>query len=143
MIRAAVLGADVSKSRSPAIHRAAFRALGVRGTYEAISVDAAGFDALVAGLRAKGFRYLNVTIPHKHAADALADARGLRGPRLGRREHAPLRAAGPGPARPRPAPRTPTAPGCWRRSRTSASSRAARASSWWAQAAPRPARSRP
>ena len=76
MIRAAVLGADVSKSRSPAIHRAAFRALGVRGTYEALSVDAAGFDALVAELGARGFRYLNVTIPHKHAADALADARG-------------------------------------------------------------------
>ena len=39
MIRAAVLGADVSKSRSPAIHRAAFRALRVEGTYEALSVD--------------------------------------------------------------------------------------------------------
>jgi len=76
LIRAAVLGADVSKSRSPAIHRAAFRALGVRGTYEALSVEAAGFDALVATLRARGFRYLNVTIPYKHAADALADARG-------------------------------------------------------------------
>jgi shikimate dehydrogenase len=76
VIRAAVLGADVSKSRSPAIHRAAFRALRVRGTYEALSVDAAGFDALVASLRARGYRYLNVTIPHKHAADALANARG-------------------------------------------------------------------
>jgi shikimate dehydrogenase len=76
VIRAAVLGADVSKSRSPAIHRAAFRALGVRGTYEALSVDAAGFDALVADLRARGYRYVNVTIPHKHAAAALARARG-------------------------------------------------------------------
>jgi shikimate dehydrogenase len=76
VIRAAVLGADVSKSRSPAIHRAAFRALGVRGTYEALSVDDAGFGGLVADLRARGFRYLNVTIPHKAAADALADARG-------------------------------------------------------------------
>jgi len=76
VIRAAVLGADVSKSRSPAIHRAAFRALGLPGTYEALSVDAAGFAALVAELRARGFRYLNVTIPHKRAADALADTRG-------------------------------------------------------------------
>ena len=76
MIRAAVLGADVSKSRSPAIHAAAFRALRVRGTYEALSVDAAGFEALVAELRAQGFRYLNVTIPHKRAAAELADARG-------------------------------------------------------------------
>lgn len=76
MIRAAVLGADVSKSRSPAIHEAAFRALGVRGAYEALSVDAAGFDALVAELRAAGYRYLNVTIPHKVAAARLADTRG-------------------------------------------------------------------
>jgi shikimate dehydrogenase len=75
-IRAAVLGADVSKSRSPAIHNAAFRALGLRGAYEAFSVDAAGFDALVADLRTRGFRYVNVTIPHKAAAAALADARG-------------------------------------------------------------------
>jgi shikimate dehydrogenase len=76
VIRAAVLGADVSKSRSPAIHRAAFRALGVRGTYEALSVDAADFEGLVAELGARGFRYLNVTIPHKGAADELADSRG-------------------------------------------------------------------
>jgi shikimate dehydrogenase len=76
VILAAVLGADVSKSRSPAIHNAAFRALGVRGAYEARSVDAAGFDALVAELRASGYRYLNVTIPHKVAAARLADTRG-------------------------------------------------------------------
>jgi len=76
VIRAAVLGADVSKSRSPAIHNAAFRALGVDGEYGAISVAPAGFDALVADLRAQGYRYLNVTIPHKAAAFALADQHG-------------------------------------------------------------------
>jgi shikimate dehydrogenase len=76
MIRAAVLGADVSKSRSPAIHNAAFRALGVAGTYEAISVDAAGFRAAVGALHAGGYRYVNVTIPHKGAAAALANQRG-------------------------------------------------------------------
>jgi shikimate dehydrogenase len=76
MIRAAVLGADVSKSRSPAIHNAAFRALGVDGEYGALSVDAAGFPAKVAALRAQGYRYLNVTIPHKAAAFSLADSHG-------------------------------------------------------------------
>jgi shikimate dehydrogenase len=76
MIRAAVLGADVSKSRSPAIHNAAFRALGVEGAYGAFSVDAAGFGARVADLRAQGYRYLNVTIPHKAAAFALATVHG-------------------------------------------------------------------
>ncbi len=76
MIRAAVLGSDVSKSRSPAIHNAAFRALGVDGDYGAISVAAADFDARVADLRAQGYRYLNVTIPHKAAAFALAGTHG-------------------------------------------------------------------
>lgn len=76
MIRAAVLGGDVSRSRSPAIHGAAFRALGTRGSYEAVSVDADGFAPLVADLRARGFRYLNVTIPHKAAAAALAQHLG-------------------------------------------------------------------
>lgn len=76
MIRAAVLGADVRRSRSPAIHGAAFLALRKAGSYEPLSVDAAGFGALVADLRARGFRYLNVTIPHKAAAAALADDLG-------------------------------------------------------------------
>ena len=77
MIRAAVLGTDVSKSRSPAIHNAAFLALGVDGEYSAVSVDASHFDARVAYLRGQGYRYLNVTIPHKAAAYALATAHGL------------------------------------------------------------------
>jgi shikimate dehydrogenase len=76
MIRAAVLGADVSKSRSPAIHNAAFRALGVEGEYEAFSVEARQFRSLVRRLRREGYRYLNVTIPHKTKAADLADRRG-------------------------------------------------------------------
>jgi shikimate dehydrogenase len=71
-IRAAVLGVDVSKSRSPAIHQAAFAALGVQGQYEAISVDGRGFRPLVRRLTDEGYRYLNVTIPHKRAAAALS-----------------------------------------------------------------------
>jgi shikimate dehydrogenase len=74
MIRAAVLGADVSKSRSPAIHQAAFAALGVEGRYDAFSVDGRGFRPLVRRLIDEGYRYVNVTIPHKRMAAALADA---------------------------------------------------------------------
>jgi shikimate dehydrogenase len=76
VILAAVLGADVSKSRSPAIHEAAFAALGVAGRYDAVSVAPPDFEAKVAELRRAGYRYLNVTIPHKLAAAALADAQG-------------------------------------------------------------------
>jgi len=75
VIRAAVLGADVSKSRSPAIHNAAYRVLGLEGRYEAISVEPAQFEATVAELGTRGFQYLNVTIPHKAAAAALGTTR--------------------------------------------------------------------
>ncbi len=75
MISAAVLGGDVSKSRSPAIHNAAYKVLGIKGTFEAISVDAAGFQSLVTDLGTRGYRYLNVTIPHKAAAASLATTR--------------------------------------------------------------------
>jgi shikimate dehydrogenase len=74
VIRAAVLGADVSKSRSPAIHQAAFAALGIEGSYEAFSVDGRGFRPLVRRLIDEGYRYLNVTIPHKRAAAAVSTA---------------------------------------------------------------------
>ncbi len=75
MILGAVLGGDVSKSRSPAIHKAAYKALGVEGKYEAISVDGEHFASLVADLGRRGCRYVNVTIPHKSAAAALATTR--------------------------------------------------------------------
>jgi shikimate dehydrogenase len=75
VIRAAVLGADVSKSRSPAIHNAAYRVLGLEGRYEAISVEPAEFAVTVAELGTRGFQYLNVTIPHKAAAAALGTTR--------------------------------------------------------------------
>ena len=83
MIRAAVLGQDVSKSRSPAIHNAAYRALGLEGNFEAMSVDAAGFESLVADLGARGYQYVNVTIPHKAAAAALATTRSAMARRCG------------------------------------------------------------
>jgi shikimate dehydrogenase len=74
-VRAAVLGTDVSRSRSPDIHQAAFRALRIDGRYEAHSVSARGFRALVRSLARDGYRYVNVTIPHKNAAAAMATSR--------------------------------------------------------------------
>jgi shikimate dehydrogenase len=72
VILAAVLGGDVSRSRSPAIHNAAYKVLGIDGRFEALSVDEAGFAPLVKDLGSRGYRYLNITIPHKSAAAALA-----------------------------------------------------------------------
>jgi shikimate dehydrogenase len=74
MIRGAVVGGNVSKSRSPAIHAAAFKALGVAGTYDRHNVDPAGFRRLIERLGSEGYAYVNVTIPHKRAAAEMADS---------------------------------------------------------------------
>jgi len=49
--------------------------MGLEGTFEALSIDEAGFPGLVAELGQRGYRYLNVTIPHKAAAAAAATTR--------------------------------------------------------------------
>ena len=70
----------------------------------------ARFAETVRALPAAGFRGLNVTIPHKEAALALADEATRHRGRGRRREHAHVRAR---PAR--STPTTPTCPGCSRR----------------------------
>jgi shikimate dehydrogenase len=73
--RLAVLGWPVDHSRSPAMQNAALAATGLDGEYgyERISVAPEGFEQTVRALPAQGFAGVNVTIPHKEAALALAD----------------------------------------------------------------------
>jgi shikimate dehydrogenase len=73
--RLAVLGQPVGHSLSPAIHNAAFSALGMGGEwrYEAIEVAPDEFEARVLSMPAEGFAGANVTVPHKSAALAVAD----------------------------------------------------------------------
>jgi shikimate dehydrogenase len=73
--RLAVVGHPVSHSRSPAMQTAALDALGLGGewTYEAIDVEPDRFDARVRELPGEEFAGVNVTIPHKEAALAVAD----------------------------------------------------------------------
>lgn len=67
-----VIGNPVEHSLSPAIHNAAFRALGIDCVYLAWKVEMIG-DAL-RGLRALGnFRGASVTIPHKVSAVPFLD----------------------------------------------------------------------
>jgi shikimate dehydrogenase len=75
MKRLAVLGHPVSHSRSPAMQNAALEARGLGGewSYEAIDVEPAEFAARARALPEQGFVGVNVTIPHKGAALALAD----------------------------------------------------------------------
>ncbi len=71
--RAAVIGHPVAHSRSPAMHTAAYRALGLDWEYTAIDVPPEELAAFVAGLGAGGFAGVNVTIPHKQAVLGLCD----------------------------------------------------------------------
>ena len=75
MNRLAVLGHPVSHSRSPAMQTAALEALGLGGewSYEAIDVGPGEFAKRARALPGQGFAGVNVTIPHKEAALAVAD----------------------------------------------------------------------
>lgn len=74
-MRLAVLGHPVAHSRSPAMQNAALAALGMGGwSYEAIDVAPEGFAERVRAMAGEGFAGANVTVPHKQAALALAEA---------------------------------------------------------------------
>jgi shikimate dehydrogenase len=69
-----VCGWPVAHSRSPQMHNAALAAVGLDGwRYLRLPLPPELFEETVRALPAAGFRGVNVTIPHKHAALALAD----------------------------------------------------------------------
>jgi shikimate dehydrogenase len=68
-----LLGHPVSHSRSPELHNAALRALGLPYVYLAFDVLPGRVGEALAGLRALGARGVNVTIPHKEAVLAFAN----------------------------------------------------------------------
>lgn len=72
----AVIGHPVGHSRSPDMQTAALTGLGLAGewTYGALDVAPEDFEATVAELAAAGeYAGVNVTVPHKEAALAMAD----------------------------------------------------------------------
>ncbi|HEV7483771.1 MAG TPA: shikimate dehydrogenase [Solirubrobacterales bacterium] len=75
MPRLAVLGHPVAHSRSPVMQNAALAALGLgeEWSYEAIDVAPEEFEVRVRAMAAEGFAGVNVTVPHKLLALALAD----------------------------------------------------------------------
>lgn len=60
-------------TRSPAMHNAAFAALGLDAVYVAFDVAPAALAAALAGARALGVRQLAVSLPHKEAVVAHLD----------------------------------------------------------------------
>jgi shikimate dehydrogenase len=73
-LRFAVLGDPIEHSRSPAIHTAALEHLGIEGSYVAIRAGSAELHAAVQELREGTFDGLNITMPLKAEAAALADS---------------------------------------------------------------------
>lgn len=72
--RAAVVGSPIGHSKSPLLHAAAYRLLGVECAYTAIDVDEASLGAFVQTLRAAPeWRGLSVTMPLKAAMALLVD----------------------------------------------------------------------
>lgn len=72
-MRLAVVGDPVGHSLSPTLHTAAFAAVGIPGSYEAMSVDAAGFLRVLDEIRSGELDGVNVTMPHKRLAAAECD----------------------------------------------------------------------
>jgi len=70
---AAVIGSPVRHSLSPAIHNAAFRAVGLDWAFVAFEVAPGQVVPALAGMRALGIEGLSVTMPHKADVAAAVD----------------------------------------------------------------------
>jgi shikimate dehydrogenase len=69
----ALLGDPVAHTLSPALHNAAFAALGLDWVYVALRVPPPDLGAALAGVRALGLAGANVTVPHKQTVCAFLD----------------------------------------------------------------------
>jgi len=75
--RVGLIGWPVAHSVSPAMHNAAFGALGLDWQYDLLPAPPERFAAAVAAWVAAGYRGFNVTIPHKGAALRLPQVRAI------------------------------------------------------------------
>ncbi|WP_138493306.1 shikimate dehydrogenase [Paenibacillus pinistramenti] len=69
-----VMGDPIRQSKSPVMHNAAMQEFGLAGSYVPLHVKGENLEAAVEGIRALGFRGVNVTVPHKVNVMACLDA---------------------------------------------------------------------
>ena len=81
--RYAVIGNPVAHSKSPRIHAEFARQTGQAISYEKLHAELADFEAAVQRFRDEGGRGLNVTVPFKHRAHALASRLSVRAEQAG------------------------------------------------------------
>ncbi|HUS66905.1 MAG TPA: shikimate dehydrogenase [Kofleriaceae bacterium] len=70
---AAVVGWPIAHSRSPALHNAAFRALGIDAVFVALEVAPLDLPAALRGMAVMRFLGASVTVPHKEQAEEQCD----------------------------------------------------------------------
>jgi shikimate dehydrogenase len=69
----AVFGSPIRHSASPAMHNAAFAALGLNWRYVAHEVDPKNLRAAITGAKAMNYAGINLTVPHKLLAVDMVD----------------------------------------------------------------------
>ena len=74
--RYAVLGHPIHHSMSPRIHAAFATQTGQHLSYEALDITPEALNSRLDELPGEGFRGVNITVPHKEAAWAYAEAHG-------------------------------------------------------------------
>lgn len=78
-----VFGAPVTHTASPAMHNAAFEALGMNWAYLAFPVDPQRLQSALQGARAMGIVGVNLTVPHKILALDFLDGIDAEARKLG------------------------------------------------------------
>jgi shikimate dehydrogenase len=76
--QSAVIGNPIRHSKSPLIHAEFARQTSLDLTYIALSAEPDEFENVVDRFRREGGRGMNVTLPFKHRAFALANGRSAR-----------------------------------------------------------------
>ncbi|MGA2030021.1 MAG: shikimate dehydrogenase [Verrucomicrobiota bacterium] len=69
----AIFGSPIAHSASPAMHNAAFAALGLNWRYLAFEVNPKNLRAAIEGAKAMNFAGINLTVPHKLLAVEMMD----------------------------------------------------------------------